>query len=223
MSVQSKYVAVLLSVNVLLLWFLGGYLWWGQKQLHTLLARQPLPGVESAPSVTSASLSASLQAAVVRIDQLEASVAAQAAATPSAQSLVTPSKQTGSALATYANAGAKEYFVHLGSGSTRNLDWTDLDTTTISLDPKQYGAATTATFEATVSIVSGEVYARLKNKSSGAILAVTEVVHNTSTPSRKVSGNFTLHPGANEYVVQLRSSNGELAQLGEARIKIALQ
>ncbi|MBP9820325.1 hypothetical protein KBC79_06360 [Candidatus Woesebacteria bacterium] len=117
----------------------------------------------------------------------------------------------------------KEYFVYLGTGSTTGRDWTDLSGTTASIDLVQYGRVKSVVFEATLSIVSGEVRARLKNLSSGLIFHASEVNNNTSVSQWRQSIPFQLPSGINQYVVQIRSSNGERAQLDGARLKIIVE
>lgn len=117
----------------------------------------------------------------------------------------------------------KEQYIGFGSGSTSNTSWTDLPETLISINFDSYGSVQKATFEATLAIVGGgEAQARLVNKTTGAIIDSTEVSHNTNSFSRKVSGQIPLVSGGHEYVVQVRSTSGELARLGESRMKIEL-
>lgn len=116
----------------------------------------------------------------------------------------------------------KEYFVYLGTGSSSSRDWTDINSTLATVDTTQYGTIKSVNFEATLSIISGEVYARLKNVSTGAIYHASAVTHNTSTSQWRTSQTFQLPAGANQYVVQLSSSNGELARLDGSRIKIVV-
>jgi hypothetical protein len=76
-------------------------------------------------------------------------------------------------------------------------------------------------FEAGLSIIGGEAWARLKNKTTGAIISVSEVFHNNSTVVWKNSGVFKLHPGNNLYVVEIKSSSDEIANLVGSRIKLS--
>ena len=92
--------------------------------------------------------------------------------------------------------------IYLGAASTQNRDWTE-------------------TGQAGLSIVGGEAWARLKNKTTGAVLSVTEVMHNNSSTTWKTSPAFKLHSGYNNYVVELKSSSGETVNLAGARIRIS--
>ncbi len=147
------------------------------------------------------------------VASLSASVAAQ------------PKTTTRAAATTQANTNAqvKEYFVYLGTGSSTNLSWTDIDSAAATIDTSQYGSIKSVSLEATLSIISGEVSARLKNKTTGAIFHLSEVMHNTSTSQWRTSQTFQLPSGAQQYVVQVRSSNGEIARLDGSRLKIVVQ
>ena len=91
----------------------------------------------------------------------------------------------------------------------------------VQLNASDYPSDVHAVFEASLSIVGGEVWARLKNTTTGAILSVTEIFNNSATATWKTSGNWQLHSGNNNYVVQLKSSSGETANLSSARIRIS--
>ena len=58
---------------------------------------------------------------------------------------------------------------------------------TIELSSGDYPDNISAVFEAGLSVVSGEAWARLKNKTSGVIMAVTEISNNTQTVVWKTS------------------------------------
>lgn len=110
--------------------------------------------------------------------------------------------------------------IYLGSASTTKHEWTDSGIE-VMLNTADYPADVSVVFEAGLSIIGGEAWARLTNKTSGAIISITEVSHNTNTVTWKTSPPFKLHPGNNTYVVQLRSTSGETAKLSGARLKIS--
>jgi hypothetical protein len=109
--------------------------------------------------------------------------------------------------------------IYLGNAFTHNTNWEDTSLEA-SLYSEHYPASVNVYFEAGLSIIGGEVWARLKNKTTGAIISVTELSHNNNTVTWKNSSAFKLHPGNNIYLVQLKSTSGEKANLAGARIKI---
>lgn len=111
--------------------------------------------------------------------------------------------------------------IYLGSANTTKNEWSE-STVEIQLNTNDYPNGVTAIFEAQLSIISGEVSARLKNKTTGAIMSITEVTHNSNTATWKSSPKFQLHHGNNIYVIELRSSSSELANLSNARLKLSL-
>ena len=53
-------------------------------------------------------------------------------------------------------------------------------------------------------------------------MQVTEIFNNSNTPSWKNSPGFKLHSGTNTYVIELKSTTGEQANLSGARLKLSL-
>ena len=109
--------------------------------------------------------------------------------------------------------------IYLGQASTTQRNWTETGQE-VKINSQDYPSEATAVFEAGLSIVGGEAWARLKNKTTGAIMSVTEVFHNSPTTTWKTSPGFKLHSGNNTYVVELKSSSDETANLAGARIVI---
>jgi hypothetical protein len=109
--------------------------------------------------------------------------------------------------------------LYLGTAETTSREWTDTSVE-IKLNHFYYPEGVTATFEAAISIVGGEGFARLKNKTTGLVLYETEVNHNTGTATWKTSNKFGLRYNENTYQVQLRSSSGEKVKMEGARIII---
>lgn len=155
-----------------------------------------------------------------RVESLENVVASLSAKTPSTTQ---QTSQPTATIQTSTQQTPREYYVYVGSGNTTSREWTDLTGTTVSIDTNFYNPISSVTFEAALSILGGEAHARLINQTTGAILASTEVYNNTSTSVWKSSPTFSLQPGKNTYLVQLRSSSGERAQLDGARIKIIVK
>ena len=111
--------------------------------------------------------------------------------------------------------------IYLGSASTTKTEWTETSAV-IQLKSSDYPAEVKAVFEGQLSIVNGEAWARLKNKTSGAIMQITEIFNNSNTATWKNSPAFKLHSGTNTYVIELMSTSSEQANLSGARLKLSL-
>lgn len=109
---------------------------------------------------------------------------------------------------------------YFGSGSTTQRDWTETGAQAW-INSANYPGGVNAVFEAGLAIIGGEAWARLKNKTTGAIISVSEVFHNNSSVTWKSSPAFKLHQGNNLYVVELKSSSDELANLAGSRIQLS--
>ncbi|MCB9813561.1 MAG: hypothetical protein H6772_04105 [Pseudomonadales bacterium] len=118
---------------------------------------------------------------------------------------------------TSANQIFQKQSIYIGSASTNNNVWTDSGVE-VNLDSNDYPSYINAVFEVGISIVSGEASARLVNKTTGSIMAITEVAHSSSNTTWKTSPKFKLHPGNNTYSLQIRSSSSETANFSGSRI-----
>src|SRR3989338_4075980 len=198
-----------LGINIFGLWLIG------YVQLHRLSSF----AVQQANDSSFVDLAAE-QTAQSRIIQhmqdVVASLSAQVTATGKQPASVIKSGGT----TTQAMVGLKEQSIYIGSGSSTKTDWTDLDATIFELNTTNYPGLEGASFEATLSVVGGEASARVRNKTTDQIITASEVSHNTSVSTQKLSGSFTLTGGSNVYVVQLRSSSNETAVLHSARLKL---
>ena len=169
-------------------------------------AKQTSPTDDSAAKISA--LEAKIADLENRLKELENNKSTPNASSPVTQS---PSPQ------------AKEFYIYLGSGASTDRNWTDIGAASGFVDTSNYGQIKAASFEAAMSIIGGETHARLKNKTTGEIYYFTEISHNTGTSTWIQSGSFSLTPGSNEYVVQVRSTSGEQARLDGSRIKILVQ
>ncbi len=124
---------------------------------------------------------------------------------------------------TVSSSSAKEYVIYLGSGSTTSRDWAEVEGTKTTIDTANYPAINNVEFQASLKILGGEVRARLKNKTTGGIFYDSAVMHNSSTTTWVSRTGLSLRGGSNEYVVELRSTSGELAQLEGARLRITVK
>ena len=98
--------------------------------------------------------------------------------------------------------------IYLGSSNTTSRDWENSGVE-VSLNKSDYPSGVKITFQAGLSIIGGEAWARLKNNTTGAVISISEVFHSGSTTTWKSSPEFELHNGNNIYIVELRSTSGE--------------
>lgn len=110
--------------------------------------------------------------------------------------------------------------IFLGSASTQKREWTDAGIE-VTLNTADYPANVKAVFEAGLSIIGGEAWARLVNKTTGAVMSITEVSHNKNDTLWKRSPSFKLHSGSYTYKIQLKSTSEEITKLSGARIIIS--
>jgi len=124
---------------------------------------------------------------------------------------------------TVSSSSAKEYVIYLGNGNTTSREWVEVEGTKTAINTANYPTIKNIEFQASLNIIGGEARARLKNKTTGAIFHDSEVMHNSSTTTWVSRTNLFLHGGNNEYVVELRSTSGEIAQLEGARLRITVE
>ena len=110
--------------------------------------------------------------------------------------------------------------IYLGSANSNKREWTDAGVEVV-INSANYPLSVSAIFEAGLSIPGGEAWARLRNKSTGAVVLASQVFHNNNNIIWKSSSSFKLHNGNNTYVIQLRSTSGETVNLSGARLKIS--
>ncbi len=111
----------------------------------------------------------------------------------------------------------QKQIIYIGSANTKNNDWTDSGVE-VNLNSADYPTDIDAVFEVGLSVIGGESWARLVNKTTGSIMAITEISHSTSTTTWKSSPKFKLFNGNNTYALQIRSTSGEVANFSGARI-----
>ena len=109
--------------------------------------------------------------------------------------------------------------LYLGSTSTNNREWSETGLE-IGINSTQYPAGVMVKLEASLSIIGGEAWVRVKNKSTGAVILLSEISNNTSSASWKLSPSFALHSGGYTYVLEARSTSGETANISGARLII---
>lgn len=156
-------------------------------------------------------------------DQLEASVSALAARLEQTElNLKTVINQITTSTSVQQNNVAPSFTketLYLGSASTTSRDWNETGLE-IGVNSAHYPTGVTVKLEASVSIIGGEAWVRLKNKTTGAVISLSEISHNTSAATWKLSPSFALHSGGYTYVLEARSTSGETADISGARLII---
>lgn len=109
--------------------------------------------------------------------------------------------------------------IFLGSTTGTNRNWGNSGLEVI-IDSSDYPSTVSVSLEAGLSIIGGEASARILNKTTGAILSNTEITSGTSEVIWRTSGSFKPYHGKNTYVLQTRSSSGEVANITGARLVI---
>lgn len=197
-----------LALGLVLLWY---YTYLGFQNLATPATPTPPPfaPLTNTPATSSATLSlTALQAQVTALDHRVDVLEDIPSPTP---------PRTRTATSTLSTTPFQKQVLTLGSANTTKQNWvpTGLEMTINSAD---YPAPVYAYFEAGLNCSGCIVSARLTNKTTGAIINISELSHDTNTVTWKRSTGFKLHPGNNNYVVELRSSSGEVAFLTSSRI-----
>jgi hypothetical protein len=118
----------------------------------------------------------------------------------------------------------KEYYVPLGRASVRTekFNWTDTGAEAI-VDLSNYDGVKEVSFEATLSVESGEVEARLYNVTDSYAVYGSTLVGAGPHPALHRSGNLVFHSGAKTYRVQMRTSLNYTAEMDNARIRILVE
>jgi len=156
-----------------------------------------------------ASIQGSLQDAWTRITKVEE--AATTTQTTSAPPAPAPATSVG-------GSSVKEQLFYLGSGTATSTSWVDVPAAQTTLDSRNFDLHEVK-FEAGLSTIGGEVYARLVNKHDGVTLSNSTLTHNTQTATWK-SATISLGNESQTYQVQIRSSSGEKVTLHGAQIRI---
>lgn len=164
--------------------------------------------VDNVDNEVVSTLQASISSLLKRLEILEAS-----------QNMVVPEEPLSSSPAPAAKVVFQTQVLYLGSGSTTEREWTETGAQ-VWLNSASYPSDIHVVFEAGLSIIGGEAWARLKNKTTGAIISASEVFHNNNTITWKGSAAFKLLPGNNLYVVEIKSSSGETANLSGSRVQL---
>lgn len=123
-----------------------------------------------------------------------------------------------------AGSQVKEFYVPLGQGSVRTEDYAWRDTGAEALlDLGNYPRVKEVRFEATLSVESGHVEARLYNVSDGNGLIESTLVGQGPTAKLYRSGNLILPSGNKTYRVQMRTALPYTANMDNGRIRILVE
>lgn len=117
---------------------------------------------------------------------------------------------------------AKEIYVPLGSGSTKNVEWDDLITTDTLIDSSKYGSILEMYLIATLSnpTQNGQIDAQLVNVTDKHPVWFSQLVLNGPKKENLISPKIQLDPGTKLYRMQLKSSLGAEVLLENAKLRI---
>ncbi|MEK7166247.1 MAG: hypothetical protein AAB874_05570 [Patescibacteria group bacterium] len=123
------------------------------------------------------------------------------------------------------NEGVKEFYIPLGSSSTKSTEWVDVTGVEAYVAPDNYGQIKEMYFEASMRIPTnnGRVYVRLKNVTDNTSLFESELSTEGSTGGLVSSGRIPVPTTTKLYRVQLKTTLGAEALLDNARIKLFIR
>ena len=154
------------------------------------------------------------------ITQLQASISALLTRVETLEDQPTKLSSAPVASTSRSTSPLRKETLYLGSANTTSRKWTDTDVEVV-INSNDYPANTTVVYEAGLSIIGGEAWSRVVNKSTGAVISASEVSHNDNMLTWKNSSAFKLFPGSNRYTIELRSTSGEVANLSGARLIVS--
>lgn len=116
----------------------------------------------------------------------------------------------------------KEFFVPLGSGTSKAIDWTVVDGMGAKIDPADYGSIKQITFEVTAFVPTGNqtIWIRLYNANTFQSVAGSEVTLSGGTATLLTSSPLTLPSGNNLYQVQMKTQLQANTEIDMARLRI---
>ncbi|MFC1653289.1 hypothetical protein ACFL1M_00385 [Patescibacteria group bacterium] len=119
-----------------------------------------------------------------------------------------------------AQDGIREYFVPMGSGSTSKREWADVSSAQATVNSDRYGEIVSVYFEASIKSINGKVEARILDRTSSEVIHNSNISSDSTSFEWKFSKPFELGKGGKTYMVQMKSSTGELAEMNQARLRI---
>lgn len=130
--------------------------------------------------------------------------------TPSSSAAVTPGVSS-----------MKIFYLPLGSGSTKDQDWTDVPGLNAYIDPVNYGKIKSIIFEASLRIptANGRIYVRLYNKNDKRPVWFSEISSEGSVSTLIQSAPISFEPGNKLYQVQAKTTMSYESFVDFARVK----
>lgn len=120
-------------------------------------------------------------------------------------------------------SSSKTTYIPLGGPiTTTSLSWVDAAGTDVYLDlATDYGKNAKISWEANMSVVSGQINARLYDVTHNITVEGSEIsVADKNSLTNVGSANFSIWSGRNLYRVQIKSLNSSVVTFGNGRIKI---
>ncbi len=154
------------------------------------------------------------------------SILPSAKPTPSAAPAQSPAVQTVVQQQTIVQNAQREIFIPIGSGSSQNNSYVDLDGLQVTIDTTKYGTIASADFEASIYVTggNGKMYAQLFNKTDGHPVWNSAISTVSASGVLVVSSPIVLDGGSKTYSVQAKTDlTAYPANVNNARIKITLK
>lgn len=117
----------------------------------------------------------------------------------------------------------KEFFIPLGTGTGKSIDWTVVDGIGAKIDPSDYGSIKQITFEVTAQVPSGnqQIWIRLYNANTFQSVAGSDVtLQGGGTATLLISSPINLSSGNNLYQIQMKTQLQANTDISMARIRI---
>lgn len=133
-----------------------------------------------------------------------------------------PEKAPTTTTQTTQTSAVKEFFVHLGSGSSTAQDWEDVPGAEAYIDSTKYGRIKNVYFEASLHTPTGNqtAYVRLYNVTDKNVVWPTELSIEGGEPKLLISPSLTLPSGNKLYRVQMKTQLKSTTNLIQARVRI---
>lgn len=115
-------------------------------------------------------------------------------------------------------------YIPLGSeGSVTSQTYINLDTFAVSIDPTDYPGQTSVSLELSMAVpaIVATGYARLYDATDGKDISGSEVSSTSGSYALLSSNGFSLSSGKKTYYLQARSSNGDIINIQNARLKVS--
>lgn len=117
----------------------------------------------------------------------------------------------------------KDYYINIGTGTNKSLDWADVDGAITTADLGQYGNVKEIHLETNINVptANGTISVRLFNKTDGyAVWNSERTVEAQAQGPLLISQNLIYDKSPKLYQVQMKSQLGVTANLIQSRIHI---